>query len=295
MAPAQVHVDTSPLLVKKRSANTSLFSPKKIATISALIIGVFVGALAVTSVRPAKVDEPALLGDAQSGISESYRLGVEKLYEKFNARASATGELGEDDANELEKEIADLGSGPTKIALIKENDVGYCENDKVEFGTLMNLTLHVALKKKVVHKTLDVKKPPPGPFPSLSAAYKMLKMEDFGTVPVPVTCDVDFFGEDPAPGKQKFCKCKQKNRAVTFAEGKIGLCKKSKVHISDGNKLVTSDKFKKMAIPLPVVCTAVQGKIIDQNSEKFGETILTFQGKIADLDPGAKKKCFCHK
>jgi hypothetical protein len=50
-----------------------------------------------------------------------------------------------------------------------------------------------------------------------------------------------------------------------------------------------------MAIPLPVVCTAVQGKIIDQNSEKFGETILTFQGKIADLDPGAKKKCFCHK
>ena len=278
MAPAQVHVDTTPLLVKKRSANTSLFSPKKIATISALIIGVFVGALAVTSVRPAKVDEPALLGDAQSGVSESYRLGVEKLYEKFNARASATGELGEDDANELEKEIADLGSGPTKMAIIKENDVGYCENDKVEFGTLMNLTLHMALKKKVVHKTLDVKKPPPGPFPSLSAIYKSLKMEDFGTVPVPVTCDVDFFGEDPAPGKQKFCKCKQKNLAVTFAEGKIGFCKKSKVYISDGHKLVTSDfLLKKMAIPLPFPCVA-----------------KAFKGGIADLDAGAKKKCFCY-
>ena len=279
MAPAQV--DTSPLLVKKRSANTSLFSPKKIATISALIIGVFVGALAVTSVRPAKVDEPALLGDAQSGVSESYRLGVEKLYEKFNARASATGELGEDDANELEKEIADLGSGPTKMALIKENDVGYCENDKVEFGTLMNLTLPMALlkdKTKVVHKTLDVKKPPPGPLSAaLSAVYKTLKMEDFGTVPVPVTCDVNFFGEDPAPGEQKFCKCKQKSTAVTFAEGKIGFCKKSKIHISDGLKRVTSDKFKKMPIPLPVACVA-----------------KTFEGGIADLDAGAKKKCFCH-
>jgi len=146
----------------------------------------------------------------------------------------------------------------------------------------MNLTLPMALlkdKKKVVHKTLDVKKPPPGPLSAaLSAVYKTLKMEDFGTVPVPVTCDVNFFGEDPAPGKQKFCKCKQKSTAVTFAEGKIGFCKKSKIHISDGLKRVTSDKFKKMPIPLPVACVA-----------------KTFEGGIADLDAGAKKKCFCHK